>query len=195
VLNGIDVSDYQGNFPWQDWRGKIAFAGIRITEGLTEADPCAARNVAGARSIGAMVIGYHFLHAGEGGAPQARYFLEQAARAGLTTGWIPAVDVEDGGLDGLPPAKADLVAAGFTGWIHDHAGAWPACYTEQWLAPFLAHGGPCPYWPAAPDGSPVVLPAGPWKAASFAQTGQRGVDADVFYGTAAELAKLAIPHT
>jgi hypothetical protein len=39
----------------------------------------------------------------------------------------------------------------------------------------------------------VIKSIGPWKQVSFEQTGQRGVDADVFYGDAAALAKLAIP--
>ena len=43
VLNGIDVSNWQGNFDWEPWRGKIQFAGVRITEGCYSADQYAAR--------------------------------------------------------------------------------------------------------------------------------------------------------
>ena len=40
TLAGIDVSNYQGPaFPWQDYKGKIAFAGIKISEGTGYTDP------------------------------------------------------------------------------------------------------------------------------------------------------------
>lgn len=195
MLSGIDVSAAgQGpNFPWASYRGKIDFAGVKISEGLTFADPDAARNIAGARSIGVPVIGYHFVHASLGGAPQARWFLECCAKAGIRKGDLLAVDVEDGGLDGLSATQMDLVAAGFANWVHPHQEAWPVCYTEISMAPALVHMGNCPVWPANPSQVQVPLPLGPWKSISFEQTGQRGVDLDVFYGDQAELAKLAIP--
>jgi hypothetical protein len=53
--------------------------------------------------------------------------------------------------------------------------------------------GFCPLWLADPSGAPP-LPVGPWQSLAFEQTGQSGVDADVFHGDAAALAALAIPH-
>lgn len=197
-LNGIDVSNWQGpSFPWQDYKGKIQFAGVKISEGLDEdlgaADPDAKINIAGARSIGAVVIGYHLLHASLGGALQARFFLAAAAAAGLRPGDLIAVDAEDAGLDGLDATKMDLVAAGFCGWCHDHAGAWPVCYTEQSMAPALVHEADCPPWIANPSQVQLSFPLGPWRSVSFEQRGQRGVDTDTFYGSAEQLEALAIP--
>lgn len=199
ALSGIDVSAVgQGVFDWVPWHGRIQFAFCKVTEGTGFADPQAASNVARMRSMGIVVGGYHFLHNGDGvhgGAPQARYFLEHAKAAGLKPGDLVAIDAEDGGLDGGTAAHFDLVAAGFANELRKHWGARfsPVLYTEISLAPAFRHMGSCPLWLANP--SRVHTGAiGPWEGPSFEQTGQKGVDADVFYGTAAQLAKLAIPH-
>jgi GH25 family lysozyme M1 (1,4-beta-N-acetylmuramidase) len=194
TLAGIDVSAIgQGDaFDWAAWKGRIAFAGIKVSEGLGYADPDAKRNIAGARSIGAAVIGYHFLHAGLSGNDQAEWFLSHAKTAGLREGDLIAVDAEDLGLDGCSAAMMNARATGFTAQLQRHFAAyWPVAYTEISLAPSLVSCGHSPLWLANPSGTPVTS-IGPWKQISFEQTGQRGVDADVFYGTAAQLAALAI---
>jgi len=193
TIAGIDVSAAgQGaDFNWAAWRGKIGFAAIKISEGTGYADPYAKRNIAGARSIGCAVIGYHFLHAVDG-APQARWYLECAAKAGMKPGDNHAVDCEDLGLLGQTAATMDLVAAGFAGELRKHyqPGWNPVCYTEISMARELAHMGSCPLWLANPSRM-AVKSIGPWKQVSFEQVGQRGVDSDVFYGTSEQLAALA----
>jgi GH25 family lysozyme M1 (1,4-beta-N-acetylmuramidase) len=196
-LNGIDVSAAgQGpNFNWPAYRGKIAFAGVKISEGLNYADPDAARNIAGCRSLGIPAIGYHFVHAAEAGLAQCAWFLSRAAAAGMRPGDLLALDTEQEGLDGLSPAQLWTTAAGMAAAVHDHYnGMWPLVYTDISLAGVApASIGNCPLWLANPDG--VQLPAiGPWKVISLEQTGQRGVDTDVFYGDLGQLAKLAIPE-
>jgi lysozyme len=195
TLAGIDVSAAgQGaNFPWASYKGKIAFAGIKISEGTTFADPDAARNIAGARSIGAIPLGYHFTHAGMSGAQQAEWFLKCGKVAGLRAGDLAAQDAEDEGMDGLPVARMDLAAAAFNLEFRLHHACWPLLYTEVSLAPSMTSCGNSPLWLANPSGTPVTS-IGPWAAGpSFEQTSQRGVDLDVFYGTPAQLAKLIIP--
>jgi GH25 family lysozyme M1 (1,4-beta-N-acetylmuramidase) len=195
TLNGIDVSAAgQGNaFPWASSKGKIQFAGIKIAEGLTYADPDAERNIAGARSIGAAVIGYHFLHASLDGAQQLEWFLARAHAAGLKPGDLIALDAEDLGLDGNPSPIMNLTASVFCGQLGKHfAGYHPLAYTEISMAPALTGLGNCPLWLANPSRESVTS-IGPWKVVSFEQTGQRGTDTDVFYGTGEQLAKLAIP--
>lgn len=193
TLAGIDVSNYQGAFDWPSWRGKVQFAGIKISEGAGYADPFAARNVAGARSIGVMPMGYHFLHAGSSGTDQANSFLAHCKAAGMERGDVLAVDVEQGGQDGLSPAQLWSAAAEFAGAVHDHFGCWTVCYTDISLAAAAPSSvGNCPLWLANPSGTPVSH-IGPWQVVSFEQLGQTGVDTDVFYGTADELARLAIP--
>lgn len=194
-LPGIDVSAAgQGaNFPWASYKGKIAFAGVKISEDLDFIDPDAKANIAGARSIGAIPMGYHFLHAGTSGPDQAEFFLAHAHAAGLAPGDLIAVDAEDGGLDGCSAATMNARATGFIAELQKHfPGYWPVAYTEISMAPSLVSLGHCPLW-LADLSAPLVTGIGPWKLVSFWQTGQRGVDTDVFNGSSAELAKLAIP--
>jgi lysozyme len=196
TLAGIDVSAAgQGaTFDWAAYQGKISFAGIKISEGLTFADPDAARNIAGARSIGATAMGYHFLHSAEGGAAQADAFMARCKNAALERGDLLAIDVEQGGIDaGTTAADLWTVAADFAQAVHAHFTCWTVLYTDISLASSAGSGvANCPLWLANPSGT-AVTKIGPWTVISFEQTGQSGVDTDVFYGTAAQLAKLAIP--
>ena len=194
-LAGIDVSAIgQGNtFNWEAWRGKIAWAGVKISEGGSFADPDAARNVAGARSIGVKVVGYHFLRASNGPMNQANWWMECAKRAGMRPGDAAAVDVEQLGLDGFPPGALWADAFGFSDMIYAHYGCHPWVYTDLSLAEVApSRVGSCPLWLANPSGSPVTT-VGPWKLVTAEQTGQKGVDTDVFYGDLAQFAALAMP--
>lgn len=196
TLNGIDVSAAgQGpNFPWPKYKG-IGFAGVKISEGTGYADPDAARNIAGARSIGATVIGYHFLHAALSGSAQAEWFLACAEQAGLgKTGDLLAVDCEDLGLDGESPGQMNTTASVYVAEIRRHpryAAYNPLVYTEQSMAPHLTSMGDCPLW-IADLTVPLITGTGPWHLVSFYQVGQKGVDTDVFNGDLTALAKLGI---
>ena len=194
TLNGIDVSNVNGPIDWNAYRGKIQFAGVKITEGCWFADQLAAQNIAGARSIGAAVIGYHFLHANTPGTKQAEYFLSHAKASGLVRGDHIAIDAEDGGRDGLDVQHLVAASEEFAAELRLHfPGYHPELYTEISLAPSFTKLGNCPLWLANPS-RVHTGPLGPWPGPSIEQVGQRGVDTDVFYGTVAELAKLAIPH-
>jgi GH25 family lysozyme M1 (1,4-beta-N-acetylmuramidase) len=196
TLSGIDVSaSGQGaSFDWAAYRGKISFAGIKISQDLDYADPDAARNTADARAIGASVIGYHFLNATLDGARQAEYFLSHADGLLKPGRDLIAVDAEDEGMHGCSPAQLNEVTADFLAELRKHWAAYHGIvYTEVWLLPYLVSCGASPLWAANPGGGPIAdkgaWPGGP----SFEQVGQKGVDSDVFYGSSAELAKLAIP--
>lgn len=196
TLAGIDVSAIgQGLFDWAAWRGRIQFAGIKISEGVTFADPDADRNIAGARDIAAVPMGYHFLHAGAGGKGQADYFMARCEAAAMERGDLMALDVEQGGMDGLAPVHLWAAAADFATVIRGHFGAWPVIYTDLSLASVApAPVADCPLWLANPSRVPTTGGVGPWRVVSFEQTGQRGLDQDLFYGDPSQLAKLAIPE-
>lgn len=191
TLAGIDVSNFQGAFDWAAWKGKIGFAFAKATEGVTFRDPDFATNWARMKALGITRGAYHFLHAGTGGEQQAAYFL---ADVRPEPGDLLAVDVEGAGLDGLDAARLWEAAAAFAAAVHSATGAWPFAYTEISLAASAPSAiGTCPLWLADPSQVPAPPPVGPWRLVSMEQTGQRGVDADAFYGTGAELAKLAVP--
>lgn len=193
TLNGIDVSQAgQGVFNWAPYKGKVGFAFTKVSEGLTFTDPDALRNIAQMRALGITPGGYHFLHASLSGASQAEYFLQAAKRAGLGAGCLLALDAEDGGLDGEDAAQMNLTASAFKGELQRHfPGYSPVAYTEISMAPSLTSLASCPLWLANPSGK-TIKSIGAWKQVSFEQTGQRGVDTDVFYGTAAQLAALTV---
>lgn len=194
-LNGIDVSNLQGAaFDWAPYKGRISFAGIKITEGTTFADADALRNMAQARSIGVVRMAYHFLHPGESAQAQAAFFLQHARAAGLGPGDLVMLDNEV--ADKLSPAQVADCAALWAHIVHADAGAWPVAYADQAMAEngSCAGLGDCPAFIANPSRVNLPSPIGPWRLVSFEQTGQRGVDTDVFYGDLAQLQKLAIPH-
>jgi GH25 family lysozyme M1 (1,4-beta-N-acetylmuramidase) len=194
TLNGIDVSNVNGAVDWEAWRGKIAFAGIKVSEGLNFTDQYAAANVRGARSIGVAVMGYHFLRANLPGIGQARYFLDRAGAAGIGPGDLVMVDVET--MDGMSAAQVSDCAAAFAGEVRALARAWPVAYTMQSFAlgGCTAALGVCPAFIANPSRVVLPVPVGPWRLVSFEQTGQRGIDTDVFHGDAQQLAALAVPR-
>ena len=195
MLNGIDVSATgQGaSFDWPSWKGKIGFAGVKVSEGLSFTDPDGPRNVAGARSIGAVPMGYHFLRANLPGTSQARYFLDKADAAGIGPGCLLMADVET--ADGSTPEQVSNCAAAFAGEVHALTRAWPVAYTMQSFAEggYVSALGVCPAFIANPSRVVLPVPVGPWRVVSFEQTSQRGTDLDVFYGTTGQLAALAIP--
>ena len=195
MLNGIDVSNLQGSaFDWAPYRGRIQFAGIKVSEGTGFADPDAARNMAQAKADGIVRMAYHFLRPAQHGGQQADYFLHLARLAGLGPGDLVMVDVEV--ADNLSAAQVSGCAADFAARVHAAVGAWPVAYTMQSFAEggYCASLGMCPSFIANPSHVQLPSPIGPWHLVSFEQTGQRGVDTDVFYGDLAELAKLAILH-
>lgn len=197
TLPGIDVSAIgQGAaFNWEAWRGKIAFAGIKATQGLTFKDPDFNRNMNGAREIGAARMPYHFFDPSEDGQAQARYFLEYADPQ---PGELVMLDFETPGPAGAPLPAAAVAdrAAAFADYVRVQVGAWPVAYSDQWMieSGYCAKLGACPAFVANP--SRVVLPTvlGPWRLVSFQQIGQRGVDTDVFFGDLAALNRLAVLH-
>lgn len=193
TLTGIDVSATgQGlDFDWAAWHGKIQFAYAKATEGTSFRDPAFAVNWAAMRSLGIVRGAYHFLHASIDGKAQAAYFLADA-RPG--PGDLLAVDVEQAGLDGLSPADLWAQADAFSLAVRAATGCWPWAYTDISLTTSApSELGGQPLWLADPSAVPTPAPVGPWNLVTAEQTGQRGVDTDVFYGDLADLARLAVP--
>ncbi|HWG64436.1 MAG TPA: GH25 family lysozyme [Streptosporangiaceae bacterium] len=194
---GIDVSSYQGAFNWQAQQGKISFAFIKATEGITITDPEFGRNWRQAKSIGIVRGAYHFGHPADGAASDARAFLSVVRANGLDAGDLLALDLET--ADGLPPARVAEYARNWCSDVEQATGRKPVVYT------FLsfAQAGNCaglggyPLWiaePSYPAGHPVV--PRPWTQWAFHQYNTAPLDRDVFNGDDAALkrfAKLPVP--
>lgn len=103
LLEGIDVSHYQGVIDWEGVRaaGK-RFAYCKASEGATLADPSFERNMAGARAADLRAGAYHFLAAGSSGEAQARHFLQ--ASKPCWSDLPPMLDVEIAGKAESPSA-------------------------------------------------------------------------------------------
>ena len=101
--------------------------------------------------------------------------------------------VED--ADGCTVSEISGCASDFATVLRMSLGAWPVAYCDQDFAETgcVASLGSCPAFIANPSRVTLPSPIGPWRLVSFEQTGQRGTDLDTFYGTSAELARLAIP--
>lgn len=196
-LPGIDVSNYQGSsFDWEPYRGRISYAFIKATEGLTFTDPDFDRNWSAATAIGIVRGAYHFLDPAVSGPQQADRFLTVA---NPREGDLIMVDVEttgNGQGGQLSPAQVSDCAGGFADMARAKTGAWPVAYTTQNMAMggYVASLGQCPAFIANPDQFPLTMPLGPWRFVSFEQIGVRGVDTDVFYGDLAQLGRLAVVH-
>lgn len=197
-LPGIDVSAIgQGMvFNWDAYRGRIAWAMAKATQGTDFRDPAYPRNRADAEAEGLVFGSYHYLVPEVDGAAQAHWFLSYAQPR---PGELVAVDSEvdrDPAGNVLPPAVVAKVAVAFADTIRAQTGAWPFAYGDISMVKggYFAGMGQCPLWLANPSAIQLAPPIGPWNLISAEQTGQRGVDTDVFYGDLAQLRKLAVLH-
>ncbi|WP_051386161.1 GH25 family lysozyme [Actinokineospora inagensis] len=105
---GIDLSHYNTVADWRAVRGNnITYTYVKLTEATDWTDQKAASHVAGARSVGVAVGGYHFAHAGNVQA-QVDNFTGQLRRHGLLAAGslAPMLDIEAADLRGTANAFA-----------------------------------------------------------------------------------------
>ena len=194
TLAGIDVSNFQGVFDWAAYKGKIAFAIAKATEGETFDDKDFPRNWAQMKAEGLVRGAYHFAHPNNDVTTEAKFFLAVVKAAGLLPGDLLVLDLEV--TDGESVPWIASWAKTFDAHVHTATGAHVIAYTDGSMARggYFAGLGDSPLWLANPGGGNVPMPIGPWRQISMEQTGQRGVDVDVFYGTAAQLRDLGVPE-
>jgi lysozyme len=94
MLNGIDVSYWQGIIDWPLVRqAGIAFAYVRASQGNSYEDPNFTANVSGAQKANILVGSYHFFQYANSAQDQAKWFLSKIAPYQLD---LPvALDIED----------------------------------------------------------------------------------------------------
>ncbi|MCL6453539.1 MAG: peptidoglycan-binding protein [Alicyclobacillus sp.] len=129
-VNGIDVSNNNGNIDWPAVaKAGILFAYVKVTEGATYHDPLFARNYSGAKAAGLLRGAYCFARPGTSSAQdEAAAFVSEVTAAGGFE-LPPALDMEDAG--GL--SSADLVA-----WCR----AWAAAIKPHYAGRPLLYASP-----------------------------------------------------
>jgi GH25 family lysozyme M1 (1,4-beta-N-acetylmuramidase) len=212
AISGVDVSDHDHpDGAALDWPARATageqFAYVKATEGTFYVNPYFAQDYEAAKAAGLYVGAYAFARPDLGDPrPQARYLIEHMRWKADGRTLPPLIDLEwpyFSGIDdcyGLSPAE-------LTGWISDFIdelqtslGVRPVLYTN------LSWWNPCTGGSAAFAGYPLDIsscssapPAAPgwgndwtfWQY-DIPECGRGGaVLADVFHGTAAQLAALA----
>lgn len=183
MINGIDVSHYQGVIDWRLVKPAVSFAYIKATEDTGFIDPRASLNCIYARTNGIPFGVYHFMRHGNV-KEQVEFF--QSVSLNYRATLPPMLDVE----------ASDITVDEVEYFLH----AFPGCILyadfamlDQWgdAANALTAS---PLWIAAyvDDGSPIVKP---WPRWTFWQHSPAGrvpgittpVDLDRFNGTVEEL--------
>ena len=187
---GMDVSDYQGKYDWAGTAG-LSFGICRATQGLGGAglsspDPYLAWNWAQIKAKGLHRGAYHFLDPGLSGQAQARYFVTEMDKLGLSGTDMLWLDNETAGA----PASVAACAVDFMTELDTLAPHHPRgsyCNISFANEGYCAGLGRYPLWLAWPGAIAPFTPS-PWMKWTFWQWGTRnGVDTDAFNGTAADL--------
>jgi len=130
VLEGIDVSHWQGAIDWPQVAGSgKRFVIMKATQGQSFLDPMYAANHAGARSVGLAVGAYHFATpSSDPNDPllEADWYV---ANAGLLPGdLVPALDLEQTG--GLSPSALQAWVGAWLAEVYARLGVRPMIYTS-----------------------------------------------------------------
>ncbi len=204
MIEGIDVSVFQGAVDWHTVAGEgIAFAICRATVGLGT-DPTFLTNVRGARSAGLLVGAYHAFETAHDPTEQAKHF--GAVAAGILD-IAPFLDFE-GGCNGLPTGKCLDMAHEFcevadTVFVKT-CGIYTFPYFWNGLVAAGGNSAWCidrPFWLALYPGIDNPAPLRPFTSVDLHQYSGTSKDVlgvhttcdrDRFYGTVEELRNVGI---
>ena len=200
-LNGIDVSNYQGNVNWVSVKNAgYSFAFAKATEGTTYTDPYFAHNWYYMQQANIIRGAYHYGHPGSDPIAQARFFVTQV---GNRSGAMQLVlDLET--TDGRTPAQVWAWTQSFMAEIQRLTGKPGIIYTGYYFWRDSV-GNPnnnlnCPLWIANYGVSSPLVPTA-WSTWSFWQYSDTGsvpgvsgaVDKNYFNGTLTSLRALTFP--
>lgn len=180
MLTMQDISNWQGPKA-PELVAHHEILGIKATEGNNFLDPEFANNWKFADDNEKGRIAYHLLHPSQPGLQQAQFFLDYVEKAGIESGDMFAVDLEES--DGKTPEEVDACAKEFLDYVAAQTKANPFVYTFI----HFAEAGNCnslgnrPLWIADPSSPPAKprVPA-PWEEWRIHQYGIfKGIDADI----------------
>jgi GH25 family lysozyme M1 (1,4-beta-N-acetylmuramidase) len=191
LINGIDVSHWQGTINWSQVAGDpkaIKFVFMKATEDTNYTDPTFNTNLAGAAAAGILAGPYHFCRLDTNssdpaadGAAEANYFLSKIKSKYQTGEYLPPVaDIESWPTGLTTSALKTLTTSwtdSFSDTIYNALGVRPLIYTSQSKATSLfASPVPAeePLWVAAWKSSGTASPpsnasVSPWSTWKFWQ--------------------------
>ncbi len=196
VLQGVDVSEYQGQVDWSKARDAgIAFAFARVSDGTGYPDPEFSANWPSMKAAGVVRGAYQFFRPEEDPSAQANLFASMlAAAGGIASGDLPPVmDLEV--TDNTPDATIQSHMQAWFSAMQSATGLTPMLYLSPSFASHAGMGfGGHPLW-VANWGVPCPSVPAPWSTWAFWQTSDMGsipgipatVDLDEFNGLLSEL--------
>jgi lysozyme len=175
-LNGIDVSNHQGNVNWASVKNAgTVFAFAKATEGTTFTDAFINQNIAGMKRVGIIPGAYHFGHPGSDATTQANLFttVVKKANGGTFSGLLQLVlDLEV--TDGRTPAQVFAWTQTFVARVKAVTGRPCIIYTGFFFWRDQV-GNPnnnlnCPLWLAAyvPESQTAGLTPQAWAGVGWA---------------------------
>jgi lysozyme len=201
IVEGIDVSYYQGTVNWTDVKqaGKL-FAIVRVSDGLNYPDTQFERNWRSTKAAGIIRGTYQFFRPGQDPTRQADLLLSRIeAAGGLVPGDLPPVlDIEV--TDGQSSATVVQRAKTWLQRVERAIGRKPLVYTAAFMSSVIGSNlSAYPLWVANWGVTCPLMPTGwtDWKFWQKSSTGRvsgisGNVDLDVFNGSLAELRAFAI---
>lgn len=199
MINGIDVSRWQGSIDWRAVRAAgYDFAFIKATEGATWTDPNFVQNRNAAREVGIASGAYHFFRATSKVEAQVDHFVQTVGQ--LHKGELPPVlDVEDPAQwKGVSRADLTALVVQWLANVEKRLGARPFVYVSPSFVSELLESsttlGGYPLWIAHWTDNQPTVPK-PWNEWTFWQYSSKGkvdgitenvVDLDRFNGDRSE---------
>jgi lysozyme len=200
VVQGIDVSVYQGTIRWGSVRAAgVAFGVARISDGITAIDSQFAANWKSMKAAGIVRGSYQYFRASEDPIAQANLALSSLNGAGgLLADDLPVVvDIETADNQAYARVRAQMTI--WLGTIARATGRAPIIYTNPATSPVIGSGfADYPLWVANWYASCPTMPDGwsMWSLWQYASTGvvagiSARVDLDEFDGTLGDLLSFA----
>ena len=127
VLEGIDVSNHQGNIKWKDIdQNAVNFAYIKATEGTTFTDKSFSKNWEASKEAGILRGAYHFYKVESDGKKQAEHFISVVPKEKDML--PPVIDIEEIGKN---QAKLIVEIREFAEIIEEHYNKKPILYINN----------------------------------------------------------------
>lgn len=198
VVQGLDVSNWQGAFSWSAWKGKIGFGLAKAAEGASGTDAQFGHNWDGMWWMNSTHtfprFAYLFFRASQDPVAQAAHLVATVKAHGLMPGDHFVLDVEEtvsgsGENDGIPAARVAPLAVEC---LHQINALAPGHRVMPYVNPAWAKAGgaagmdPWSLWLASYGVAQPTVPA-PWTAWKFWQYTDSPVDGDRFNGDEAAL--------